>query len=66
MSLQTLRNVVTSSTRMYHRPHHLDVDNVCELSRFLEIVEAVCFDHLSSYFVCYLRGTIVMNSYYSE
>ena len=51
MSLQTLWDVITTSTGVDHGCHHLNVDNVGELSWFLKVVETLGFNHLSGDFI---------------
>jgi len=54
LSLQSLWNVVASSSRVNHGADHLYVHDVCELARFLQIVEAFHFHQLACQLVCYL------------
>ena len=46
-SLEALRDVVSTPARMDHGCNDLDVDNVCELSGFLQVVETSVLHHLS-------------------
>lgn len=48
VTFQTLGNVVTTSTRMNHGSHHLNIHDVCKFSRFLQVEESLPFDHLPS------------------
>jgi len=54
LSLQSLWNVVASSSRVNHCSNHLDVHDVCELARFLQIVETIHLHQLTSQLVRYL------------
>ena len=55
LSLQSLWDVISSSSRMNHGAHHLYVHNCRELSWLLQIVESFHFHHLTSNFVSYLE-----------
>ena len=57
VSLKTLRYVVTTSSGMNHGSHHLDVYNVCKLSRLLKVIETLGLNHLS----CNLIGNLQQN-----
>jgi len=62
LPLESLWNIITSATWMYHCSHHLDVNNVGELSRLLQVVETACFHQLPCCLVCHLKihnGTII-------
>ena len=47
VSFEAFWDVVATTSRVDHRSHQLDVDDVREFSWFLQIVEATLFDHLS-------------------
>ena len=54
MAFQTLWDVITTSARMDHGSHHLDVYNVCKFTRLLQVVEPFLFNHLT----CNLIGDL--------
>ena len=47
---------------MNHSTHQLNVNNVCEFTRFFQIVESFHLHHLSGNFVCNLKKRKVHNS----
>ena len=51
LALQALRDVVAAAARVDHRRHELDVDDVGELARLLEAVEALHLHRLTRYLV---------------
>lgn len=55
MSLQSLRDVVPTPSRMNHGCHHLNVHDVRELSWLFKVVEASHFHQLTSYFIRHLK-----------
>ena len=57
LPLETLGYVISTPTRVYHRAHHLDVNNCRELSWFLEVEEATDLHHLA----CDLIGHLCRN-----
>jgi len=54
LSLESLRNIVASSSRVNHGANHLYVHDVCELSRLLQIVETRHLHQLTCQLVRYL------------
>lgn len=62
VSLQSLRDVVPSAAGVNHGRQYLYVDDIGEVSRFVQIVHAFHFHHLTHYFVGDLRNTEVTHS----
>lgn len=59
VSLESLRDVVPPAAGVNHGRQDLDVNNIGEVSRFVQIVHAFHFHHLTHYFVGDLRNTEV-------
>lgn len=55
LSLQSLRYVVASSTRMYHGAQELDVYYDREISWFVHIVHSSHLHALPRYLICHLH-----------
>jgi len=60
LSLESLWNVVASASRMNHGADHLYVHDVCELSRFLQVVETFHLHQLTCQLVRYLPQSILL------
>lgn len=43
LSLQSLRDVIPASSRMYHSCQKLNIHNAGELSWFLQVIKAILF-----------------------
>ncbi len=59
LAFQTLWYVIATTARLYHSSHELYVDNACEITRLIQIVEALCFHELTCYLVGYLIAPFV-------
>jgi len=57
--LEALGDVVPSPPGVDHRPHHLNVDEVRELSGFLQVVEPSSLHHLTRYLIRHLNTTMI-------
>ena len=55
LSLEALWYVVTSATRVDHCAHQLNICNVRELTRLLEVIETLHLHQLTCYLVCHLN-----------
>lgn len=62
VSLQSLRDVVPPASGVNHGRQHLYVDDIGEVSRFVQIVHAFHFHHLTHDFVGDLRSTEVTHT----
>lgn len=51
LPLKSLRDVIASTTRMDHGRQELDVHNVGEFPRFLQVIEPTLLHQLSNYLV---------------
>lgn len=55
VTLEALRDVVTTTTRVDHGRDDRNVHETGELSRFLQVVESLVLHHLTSDLVCHLQ-----------
>lgn len=55
LSLEPLRDVITTSTRLDHGPNELDVNDVGEVAWFLQAVHAMHLHHLSHNLISHLQ-----------
>ena len=55
VTLQSLWDVVSSSSWMDHGTHHLNVHDVDVVTRLLKVVEALHLNHLTSDFIGHLK-----------
>ena len=62
LSLQTFWNIFPPTARVYHGGKELNINDGCEISRFVEIVETTIAHELTNYLVGDL--TEVMKSIY--
>lgn len=62
MPLQTGRDVITASTGVNHGCDHLNVHDVGELSRLLQVVETPGLHHLSSDLIGHLQKLMFRSS----
>lgn len=58
LPLQTARNVITTSTRLYHGCYKLNVDDVREFTGFVETVESLHLHDLPHNFVSNLKTRV--------
>ena len=56
LTLDSFRNIIPSSSRMNHGGDELNVYNVRELARLLQIVKPLLFHYLTYNLVCYLSN----------
>jgi len=61
LSLESLRNVVTSASRVDHGADHLYVHDVGELARLLQVVETFHLHQLTRQLVRHLTSTTIIN-----
>lgn len=54
LPLQSLWDIIATSSRMDHGCQKLNFHDIGELTRFLQIVEPFLFHHLPDNFVCHL------------
>ena len=55
LSLQPLWYIITTTTRVNHSAHHLDINQCRKLSRLLQVIEAIHLHHLPSYLIGHLQ-----------
>ena len=52
MPFKPLWNVISSTSRMNHSSHVLEINQIVEVTRFFQAVEALHFNHGSEEFIC--------------
>ncbi len=62
LSLETLWDVITSSSRLDHSSHQLNISNDGEITWFLQVVESTHFHHLTHDLIGNLGGRHTMNT----